>query len=170
MNKLLLCLLSSMLFSSCESSTENFKFNNDLENIDGWFDQKQIVKGDAHSGNYLAEVLPEQQYSITFRRYLSDLNNGKPIKNISAGAWVMLTQINSSGKFVLSIDEPSTLKPIKYSSIKLQDVIGEPGKWFFVQLKVEIPESNISNKLVSIYTINDGNFPVFVDDISYQFE
>lgn len=170
MIKLLLILFATILFSSCGSSSENFKFNNDLENIDGWFEQKQIVRGEAHSGDFSCLITPEVHYGITFRRKLADLNHGNPVKTIRVGAWVKFSQIDCKGSLIISLDEPATLKPIVFQSLNLQTQVSEPGEWTHVSNLVDVPATMDMSNLVSIYSVNDGKSNISIDDISYEIE
>jgi hypothetical protein len=163
-----LMIIIGTILSGCGGPTMNYKFNNDFESIDGWFENEQIVKGDAHSGIYLCITTPGSQFSLTFRRKIADFNGGN-VSHILVSAWVKFSKKGSKANFIVSMDEPGSLKPIIYNASKLENKILKAEKWEHVVNKIDIPAGKNVNNIISVYVMNTGNSSVYVDDISYDF-
>ncbi len=114
----------------------------------------------AFSGASSCIVNEKKQYSITFKKKISDLAVLNSVK-VSLRA---LTGGKSSAALVVSIDKgnSSLFRDIHYFS---GDIV-EENKWFDVLQSVRIPEINDDEAVLKVYVWNPSDTDAFVDDIN----
>ncbi len=167
-----LLLVSVILFASCAKDKKNeLEFFNDLENVKGWTggknNEESIVKGLAHSGQYISKTDSVFQYGFGFRINLSDLAE-QPVKKVKASIWVNVTDIRSDAGLVVALD--SAGKNILWASKPIKGFVKKTDEWTEVISEVEFPQMKTSKDYtVTAYIWNTGKFPVLSDDIRVEF-
>lgn len=142
-------------------------YKNDFENIDGWIQNSQLEKGDAHSGDFCCKVTPENPFSLTFNKKIGDLSLSK-IEKINLTAWVKFSDLNSKAKLVITIDSADGSPAFFWMGIPAEDFITEADKWFQVTNEVTLPQTLKKDYKLLVYLWNTGKPPVYIDDLSFQ--
>lgn len=167
-----LLLIFVILFASCAKDKKNeLEYFNDLENVKGWTggknNEETIIKGLAHSGQYISKTDSLYKYSFGFTIKLSDLAE-QPIKKVKASMWVNVPDIRSDAGLVITLD--SAGKNISWTSKSIKDFVKKTDEWTEVSSEVQFPEMKTSKDYsVSAYIWNTGKFPVLADDTRIQF-
>lgn len=167
-----LLLVSAILFASCAKDKKNeLEYFNDLENVKGWAGGKNndetIVKGTAHSGQYISKTDSVYQYGFGFNIKLSDLAE-QPVKKVKASVWVNVPDIRSEAGLVIALD--SAGKNILWTSKPIKDFVKKTDEWTEVVSEVQFPEMKTSKDYsVTTYIWNTGKFPVLADDSRVEF-
>lgn len=167
-----LLLVSVILFASCAKDKKNeLEFYNDFENVKGWTGGKNndetIIKGLAHSGQYVSKTDSIYQYGFGFRINLSDLAE-QPVKKVKASIWISVPDIRSDAGLVIALD--SAGKNISWTSKSIKDFVKKTDEWTEVISEVQFPEMKTSKDYsVTAYIWNTGKFPVLSDDIRVEF-
>ncbi len=165
-------VVSAILFASCAKDKKNeLEFYSDLENVKGWTggknNEETIIKGLAHSGQYISKTDSIFQYGFGFRINLSDLVE-QPVKKVKASIWVNVTDIRSDAGLVVALD--SAGKNILWASKPIKDFVKKTDEWTEVISEVEFPQMKTSKDYsVTAYIWNTGKFPVLSDDIRIEF-
>ena len=170
MNKIIpLSLICIISLASCSNKKNNNMMMNDFESIDGWFENSQLRKGDAHSGNYFLEVTPKEQYSLTYSKKLSDLSS-KTITKVNASAWFKFSDSGYNAKLVVCVDSTIRSPPVYWNTVNAADFVTESNKWTKVSGTFNLPKNTNHNFKLIFYALNDGTTPVSVDDLSFDIE
>lgn len=168
--KFFVFLLFPLFFSCSEKNEEQpgMVFQTDFESLPGWLFDQRLLKGEAHSGEWMSRADPQFPFSITFKRRLGDISN-RPIRKIMVSAWVKTQTIPTKASLVISIDAGNN--PVFWKAESLENQISEKEKWTEVAGEFDIPLGDIGpDHVVKFYIWNTDNSMLHVDDMRIVFE
>lgn len=174
-NKTLIMLtIGSLLLAGCgkkESKEEGVIFNNDFEATLGWIENVNgVVRGEAHSGNFLCKTDTLGPYGNTFTLELNKISD-KPLKKVSASVWMLKSTDAAEGVLVIEISNKDK-KSLAYISSLTKGVANSTHEWTNIEAFSDLTKkdlNNPSNKITVVF-INTSKDRIDIDDVKIKFE
>ena len=190
MKKLFILLLATGMFYACsnnpktpgdnQATSENAQINEnqmvietDMENVadlpDYWINGVAVVKMDkipAHSGNYAVKVDAANEYSLTFRETLANINAKLP-KRVVVSGWYYFPEPNEKAGIVLDVNENG--KPIIWKAYNISSENQPLRQWNEFKAYFTIDQPITSEQQIKIFA-NSGNKVAYYDDFKIVFE
>lgn len=169
--KQIAALLVILVFSSClrRHKSDNLNYFQDFESIKGWYGVSALsteIKG--HSGNYSLLTNSKFDYSFGFTSTIAEIS-AKPLKKIKATIWCNSPSKLCSGAFCVQIVNPANENKM-WIARPFLDFIKTENSWTKTVIEADIPKEALSpNNIVKVFLWNNGNVPVYGDDIEIQF-
>jgi hypothetical protein len=146
-----------------------FENTNSMDSFDeNWSTNNSIVEFEnAHSGNKVSKVGPNQFYSEVFVHKIKDISSQEMVLKVSS--WFYLIGKKSRPSIVISIDNGSNSKlwDTYFTYSIFEDT--QLNKWLNHSLNYKL--SNLEqNDIIKIYYTNSGESDSYIDDIKVTFE
>ncbi len=160
-----------LLFSSClrRHKSDNLNYYQDFESIKGWFGVSALSTDiKAHSGNYSLLTNAKFDYSFGFTSTIADVSS-KPLKKIKATIWCYSPSKLCSGAYCVQIINPANENKM-WIARPFVDFIKTENSWTKTVIEADIPKEALDpTNIVKVFLWNNGNVPVYGDDIEIQF-
>jgi hypothetical protein len=141
--------------------------HNDFETSAGWGPANPTLTTEkAHSGHWSLRTTPEQPFSYTYTRPLSELSS-TPFRRLRLEAQALRTAEGSTAKLIVQVDASATDETkVFYSNLPLATAAPKVGDWTTVNLPITLPTSVQSTNVLKIYLWNDqATAPSYLDDV-----
>ncbi|GEM_PF-902046 len=143
-------------------------FANDFESYDGWCENHQIIKGNAHSGKYSCKI---DSANIFSRGFVSKLNqiSSTSIKQVDVSAWIKLEKPSAWAKCAVEI-RSSKDSIIFWEAGNSNDFLQSSGEWIPVKFNFKLPPFLDPEGVIKVYFMNQKNYGLFIDDLEIIFD
>ena len=158
--------------SSCttnETGKVGKVFLNDFDHMIPWNESSNniatVIRGQAHSGNYLCRVDSMTPFGYFFKAKLAQLSDSK-IKKVKTSVWVKIKNMNALGYVVIALD--SAGKVFHWQGLAIEKEIRTPNEWVNLNVEVNLDSLKLSNKpwlTLGSYVWSRGNEQILSDDL-----
>ena len=141
--------------------------HNDFEQSPGWGGAIPTLSAtEAHSGRWSISTTPDQPYSYTFARALSDLSP-TPLHKLRLEAYALRPKNGSNAQLIVQVDaSPTDETKVLYASLPLARDVPTTGTWKAVSLPITLPATASGANILKIYLWNDqATAPTYLDDV-----
>jgi hypothetical protein len=163
MKYLLMTFSLAFLFSCLKENKIVLK--NDFEKPQTGWGKDNILKGDAHSGQFYTRTDDTHQFSSGFSRRISEITNHK-IKRIDVATWIRKTDNSANADFVVSLDRGAD--PVFWKTIQTREGAPEINEWTRLFASYDLPDSLGNNENLKVYIWNINKYPIEADDFEIR--
>lgn len=158
----------SFSFFGCRVNPDQkeLKVFNNLEAVEGWRSDMQLIKMQAHSGIFATWSDTDQVYSLAYHLPLKGITNDQ-IYHVVAKVWAQCTRLSSRSFLVASLDSGGQHKV--YKSVQVETFTDRTNVWFGVRLDLDLPDNARPEDELYVYVMNEGKDKVYFDDMEIEF-